>query len=57
MKSASKASQLLALNIYNTAITMNRWGDGQARAVIFFVALVAVSLVQVSVNKRKEVEM
>ena len=57
LKTASKASQLLALNIYNTAITLNRWGDGQARAVIFFIALVIVSLIQVSVNKRREVEM
>lgn len=57
MKTASKASQLLALNIYNTAITLNRWGDGQARAVIFFIALVIVSLIQVTVNKRREVEM
>lgn len=57
MKTASKASQLLALNIYNTAITLNRWGDGQARAVLFFVVLVVVSLVQVTINKRREVEL
>ena len=30
---------------------------GQAKAVIFFVVLVVVSLVQVSINKSKEVEM
>ena len=30
---------------------------GQAKAVIFFVVLVIVSLVQVSINKSKEVEM
>ena len=31
--------------------------QGQAKAVVFFVVLVVVSLVQVSINKRKEVEM
>ena len=57
MMKAVKVSELLALNIYNTAITNNLWGDGQARAVIFFIVLVCVSLVQVAINKRKEVEM
>ena len=57
MMKAVKTSELLALNIYNTAITKNVWGDGQARAVIFFIVLVCISLVQVAINKRKEVEM
>jgi len=57
MGKPSKASQLLAMNIYNTAITSKRWGDGQARAVIFFLALVMFSLVQVWINKRREVEL
>ncbi len=51
-----KASQLLAMNIFNTA-TANRMAEAQAKAVILFVALVLVALVQVSVNKKKEVEM
>ena len=57
MMKAVKTSELLALNIYNTAITKSMWGDGQARAVIFFIVLVCISLVQVAINKRKEVEM
>lgn len=51
-----KASQLLAMNIFNTA-TANRMAEAQAKAVILFVSLVLVALVQVSVNKKKEVEM
>jgi raffinose/stachyose/melibiose transport system permease protein len=50
------ASQLLAMNIFNTG-KANRMAEAQAQAVILFVALVVVSLVQVSVNKRKEVEL
>jgi raffinose/stachyose/melibiose transport system permease protein len=51
-----KASQLLAMNIFDTA-QANRMAEAQAKAVILFVALVVVSLIQVSVNKRKEVEL
>ena len=51
-----KASQLLAMNIFDTA-TANKMAQSQAKAVVLFVALVIVALIQVTVNKRKEVEM
>ena len=51
-----KASQLLAMNIFDTA-TANRMAEAQAKAVILFLALVIVSLLQVNVNKRREVEL
>jgi len=51
-----KASQLLTMNIFDTA-TANRMAEAQAKAVILFVALVVVELIQVAINKRKEVEM
>lgn len=57
MKQAIKSSEFLALNIYKTAFANNKLAQGQAKAVLFFVVLVVVSLVQVWVNKRKEVEM
>lgn len=50
-------SELLALNIYNTAFKYARMAEGQAKAVVFFVVLTVISLIQVSINKRKEVEM
>ncbi|MFP4330788.1 MAG: carbohydrate ABC transporter permease [Alkalispirochaetaceae bacterium] len=50
-------TELLAMNIYNTAFVGNDLAAGQARAVLFFLVLVAFSLVQVSVNKRKELEL
>lgn len=53
---AVKSSQLLALNIYDTAIA-NKMAESQAKAVVLFVVLVVVSLIQVYFNKRKEVEM
>ena len=57
MKTPVQASELLALNIYNTAFKFSNMAQGQAKAVVFFVVLVVVSLVQVSINKSKEVEM
>lgn len=57
IKSPIQSSQLLAMNIYNTATKNNKYAEGQARAVIFFLILVVFSLVQVWFNKRREVEM
>ncbi len=50
-------TEFLAMNIYNTAFVKNVLAEGQARAVIFFVVLVIVSIIQVNFNKKKEVEM
>jgi len=50
-------TEFLALNIYNTAFVKNVLAEGQARAVLFFVVLVIVSVIQVNINKKKEVEM
>ena len=50
-------TELLSLNIYNTAFVKNVLAEGQARAVIFFVVLVIISVVQVNINKKKEVAM
>ncbi len=51
-----KSSQLLAMNIYDTAITAKKLSEGQAKSVVFFLVLVVFSLVQVYFNKRREIE-
>lgn len=56
MKKPVQASELLALNIYQTAFKYNNMAQGQAKAVIFFVVLTVFSIIQVSYNKKKEVE-
>ena len=53
----SNGTQMLALNIYNTAIAKNSYALGQAKAVLFFIILACVSLIQVRVSNKKEVEM
>jgi raffinose/stachyose/melibiose transport system permease protein len=50
-------TQLLAMNIYNQGFKSNDMAGGQARAVVFFLVLVIVSIIQVSVNKKREIEM
>lgn len=50
-------TQMLALNIYNTAIRQNNYALGQAKAVLFFIILACVSLIQVRVSNKREVEM
>lgn len=56
MKKPVQASELLALNIYQTAFKYNNMAQGQAKAVIFFIVLTIFSIIQVSYNKKKEVE-
>lgn len=51
-----KASQLLAMDIFHTA-TANHMAESQAKSVVLFITLVVLALIQVSVNKKKEVEM
>ena len=56
MGKPTQASELLALNIYNTAFKYNNMAQGQAKAVIFFIVLTIFSIIQVTWNKSKEVE-
>lgn len=57
MNTPIDGTELLALNIYNTAFRSNNIAAGQARAVIFFLVLAIISLLQVSSNKKKEIEL
>lgn len=56
MGKAIMSTELQALNIYKTAITRNQWALAQAKSVVFFIVLAAVSMLQVYVNKRREEE-
>ena len=51
-----KTTEMLALNIYKEAFVLNNMGIGQAKAIIFFILVTAISLTQVYFNKKKEVE-
>ena len=52
-----KLSELLALNIFNTMYSTQGWqGVGQAKAVIFFILVAIISLIQNKLSRSKEVE-
>jgi raffinose/stachyose/melibiose transport system permease protein len=51
------STEMLALNIYKTAYTFTNYGGAQAKAVIFFILVAGITLVQVYFNKKREVEM
>ncbi len=52
-----QSTEFLALNIYITAIRKNNYALGQTKAVVFFVVLAIVSLTQVVISKKREVEL
>lgn len=52
-----KSTQMLTLNIYNTAFTMNNLALAQAKAVIFLILVAAITLTQLYFSKRKELEL
>ena len=53
----AKMSELLALNIFNTFYGRTGWeGVGQAKAVIFFILVVGIGLLQLRATRSKEVQ-
>lgn len=52
-----RSTEMLALNIYNTFYGRAGWqGVGQAKAVIFFIIVAVIALVQLKLTSRREVE-
>ena len=56
--STIKTTEMLALNIYNTFYTANSSSQGvaQAKAVIFFILVAGLGLLQLSYTRKKEVQ-
>lgn len=52
-----KSTEMIALNIYNSAFGANEFGFAQAKAIIFLIVVAAIGITQLVVTKRKEVEM
>ncbi|MEG0285678.1 MULTISPECIES: sugar ABC transporter permease [Vagococcus] len=50
------STQMVAMNIFNTAFSQNKMGYAQAKGIIFFIIVAAISLTQVYITKKKEVE-
>lgn len=53
----SNKTEMLALNIYNTFYGRTGWeGIGQAKAVIFFLLVAVIAIIQLSLTRSKEVQ-
>ncbi|CAM4056028.1 sugar ABC transporter permease [Paenibacillus alkaliterrae] len=51
-----KSTEPVTMDIYFEAFTNNRMGLGAAKALIFFLIVAAITLIQVVITKRKEVQ-
>jgi raffinose/stachyose/melibiose transport system permease protein len=51
-----KSTEVVALDIYNEAFGRSHMGLGSAKAIIFFIIIATITLIQVWLTKRKEVE-
>jgi len=50
-------TEMLAMNIYNTAFVFNNMGVAQAKAVVFLITVSVITLTQMYYSKKREVEM
>lgn len=53
----TNGTEMLALNIYSTAVNQDNYALAEAKAVLFFIILACVSILQVNISNKKEVEM
>jgi raffinose/stachyose/melibiose transport system permease protein len=51
------STELFAMNIYHELFSLNNYGYGQAKAILFFIIVAVITAVQVGITKKREVEM
>lgn len=52
-----RLSEAVTMNVYQTAFSSNQMGYGSAKALILVMVIAGVSLIQVAITSRKEVEL
>ena len=52
----NNATQMISMNIFNEIFAKSRFGYGQAMAIVFFLVVAAITLLQVKFSSDKEVE-
>lgn len=50
-------TEMFAMNIFNEIFGYGRYGIGQAKAIVFFLVIASVTLLQVYLTKKREVQM
>jgi raffinose/stachyose/melibiose transport system permease protein len=51
------STELITMNIFTTAFNYNKFAQAQAKAIIFFLVIMVITVVQVYTTKKREVEM
>ena len=51
-----RTTELIAMHIFQDAFAFGNFGTGQSKAVLLFILVAAAALVQVTINKRAEVQ-
>lgn len=51
------STELVTMNIFNTAFKANNYATAQAKSLIFFLVIMIVTVLQVYITKKREVEM
>lgn len=50
-------TELITMNIFQTAFSSNRYAQAQAKAIMFFLVIMVVTVIQIYITKKREVEM
>ena len=53
---AINATEMIAVNIYKTATVENHMALGQAKAILFFIGLAVLTLIQTHITRSKEID-
>jgi len=53
----NKATEMFSMNIFNEMFVFSHYGLGQAKAIVFFVVVALITLIQVVITKKREVQM
>ncbi|MFA6690123.1 MAG: carbohydrate ABC transporter permease [Sphaerochaetaceae bacterium] len=51
------STEMFAMNIFNEIFSYNNYGYGQAKAIMFFLLIAAVTITQVAFTKKREVQL
>lgn len=52
----NRSTEMLSLNIYQTAFSGNEMGYAQAKALVFLIAIAIISIIQLRISKKAELE-
>ncbi|WP_298838775.1 carbohydrate ABC transporter permease [Clostridium sp.] len=50
-------TELITMNIFQTAFSSNKYAQAQAKAIMFFLVIMVITIIQIYITKKREVEM